>query len=149
MRVLVELHGSIDHFLFGVGELLEHPMVAGNQSQRCFLQAILQRCPRYRRTFNRIGSASQLIHNHQRTFSHMGEHIRDLLHVAAEGGELLLNGLLIADIGEHIIENRQGAALLCRNIAAKLIEQCKQSDRLDGDGLASRIRPADNHRLDL
>ncbi|MPN57157.1 hypothetical protein SDC9_204851 [bioreactor metagenome] len=68
--------------------------------------------------------------------------------MAAEGGELRLYGLLIPDIGEDIVKQGKAAPLLCRKVAAELIEQDKQPNRFDGYRLASGIRTGNDHCLD-
>ncbi|MPM02622.1 hypothetical protein SDC9_48876 [bioreactor metagenome] len=149
MRVLIELHGGIYHLLLGVGKLLEDSMVTGHQSQSRFLQAVLQGCPCYCGTFNRIGTAPKFIQDYQRTPCHVGKYVGNLFHVSAEGGKLSLDGLLVPDIGIDIIKDGQCTALLCGNVSAELVEQGEQSHRLDGYRFSSGIRSADYHSPDV
>ena len=62
-----------------------------------------------------------------------------------EGRQAHLDRLLVADVGEEPVEDGQGGR--CgRRAQARLVEQRRQAERLQRDGLAARVRPADHER---
>ena len=64
-------------------------------------------------------------------------------HVGAEGGERLLDALLVADVGVDGGEDGQAAALVGGDGQAGLGHQAEQADGLEGDGLAAGVGPGD------
>ena len=64
---------------------------------------------------------------------------------AGEGREAHLDRLLVADVGEHLVEDRQ-RRLRRRRAQARLVEQRGEAERLQRDRLAAGVRPADHER---
>ena len=72
--------------------------------------------------------------------------MHDVDHVGREGGQRLLDGLLVADIGKHIVKDRKLRAQQRRNLKSRLHHQRKQADGLEGDGLAAGVGAGHNKR---
>src|SRR5512133_227110 len=68
----------------------------------------------------------------------------DVGDVSAERAERLLNGLLVADVGIDRMEERQLRAALGRDVQSALGHEGKETDGLQGDSFAARIRTRDN-----
>ena len=70
--------------------------------------------PGKRSAFRRVCARSQLVEKHEGAGSGPFQQVDDVSHVAAEGGERLLDALLVADVGEHFFEDRQAAVRIDR-----------------------------------
>ena len=101
-----------------------------------------QGCP-----FGRIRAGAQLIQQYQALGVRRPQDGGDTRHVRAKCAERLLQTLLIADIGEDLVEQRYGAALSCRDVHARLRHQTKQASRLQRNGFAARVRPGDDQQM--
>ena len=65
--------------------------------------------------------------------------------MAGESGKRLLDGLLVADIGEDIVEHRQFRAALGRDVQPALGHHHQQADGFERDGLAAGVRAGDDN----
>ena len=75
--------------------------------------------------FHRIGSAAQLIQQHQRVTMGILNDRDNIGHVGGESTQVLFNTLFISDIREYLFINSQTGTLECRNMKACLPHQCK------------------------
>ena len=66
-----------------------------------------------------------------------------------ERGERLRHGLLVADVGEHVAEDRQPAPGVSRDVEASLVHERQQAQRAERDGLAARVRAGDQERPEV
>ena len=64
-----------------------------------------------------------------------------LPHVRRERRERLLEALLVADVGKHVVEDRELRAFARRHVQAALGHQGEQADRLQGHRLAAGVGP--------
>ena len=63
-----------------------------------------------------------------------------------EGAQALLDALLVADVGEDVLIDRQLGAILGGNVHARLRHQAEQPHRLERDRLAASVRTGnDDH----
>ena len=95
------------------------------------------------RTLFRIGSGAQFIQQHQRL---RGRRARDEINISdvrRESRKILLNGLVVANIGEHGVEHRK-LSPISRHRKSRLRHQRQQADGLECDGLAAGIRSRDD-----
>ena len=76
---------------------------------------------RKRRAFCRIRARSQFVEQHQRAVLTGIQDLHNVLHMCRKGGEILLDALLVADIGENMGEDRQRAAVRSRDMQPALI----------------------------
>src|SRR5437016_767336 len=67
----------------------------------------------------------------------------NVAYVRRECGEILFDGLVVADVGKHRVEDRQ-LRFVCRNGNPRLGHQDKQSNSLEGNRLAAGVRSADD-----
>ena len=93
---------------------------------------------RERSTFLRIGSRAQFIQQHKGPGSRSTRDEVDIGDMGGEGGEILLDRLIIADIGEHGIEDGQ-FCMVSGHGKARLRHQCEKSDGLQRNGLATSV----------
>ena len=62
----------------------------------------------------------------------------------AERGQRAFDALFVADVREHRAEQRKPRAFGGRNGKPRLVEQAEQGERLERDGLSTRVRPGDD-----
>ena len=97
-----------------------------------------------RRALGRVGAGAELIEEDERAVVALIEDADDIRHVRGEGGEALLDALLIADVCHDLLEHGQARAVRCRNVQAALRHHGEQADRLERDGFAAGIRAGDD-----
>ena len=107
----VELHVGVLQARMGVGEGLHFTVMGGHHGRDTTLHQAGKDGLGEGGTLQGVGAGAQLIEQHQAIGRHGLEDLDDVAHVRAEGGERLLDALLIADIREHALEDREGGAL--------------------------------------
>ena len=75
------------------------------------------------------------------------ENADDVRHVRREGGEALLDALLIADVGHDLLKDRETRAVGGGDMQTALRHDGEQADRLERDGLAAGVRAGDDERV--
>ena len=96
-----------------------------------------------------VGARAQLVEEHQRTAVADGDNLDNVLHVAGESGQGLLNGLLVADISQHCVEHADKAPVVRRDMQAALRHQGQQADGLQGDRLAAGVGTGDDQGVEV
>ena len=66
-----------------------------------------------------------------------------------EGGERLLDGLLIADVRQHTLEHGDRTAVVSRNVQAAFRHQGQKAQCFQRDGLAAGIRAGDDEGVKI
>ena len=99
-----------------------------------------------RRALGRVGARAQLVKEHERIRRDLREDAYDVRHVSGEGRKRLLDGLFVADVGEHVVKDCQLRAMLRRHLQAGLRHQRKQTGGLERHGLAAGVRAGDDQR---
>ncbi len=99
-----------------------------------------------RRAFGRVSARAKLVKEHKVVFAHRFHDGDNIGHVRGEGGQGLLDGLLIADIGKDILKHGKLRAQCAGDMKAGLRHQRQQADGLERDGLAARIGAGDDER---
>ena len=66
-----------------------------------------------------------------------------------EGGKRLLDGLLVADVGENLLVDVDGAAVVGRDMQTALGHEREQADGLECDGLAAGVGAGDDERVKI
>ena len=79
-------------------------------------------------TLCRVRAGTQLVKQDQGVFLAGVKDLDNVLHVCRKGGEVLLNALLIPDIGENVRKNRQCTAVRRRDMQPALVHCRKQSN---------------------
>ena len=98
---------------------------------------------RQRRSFFRIGGRAQFIQQHQRVCRRGARDEVDIGDVGGERRKILLDGLVVADIGQHRIEHRQLGAVRGDGNAG-LRHQGQQANRFQGHGFSAGVRAGDD-----
>ena len=92
------------------------------------------------RAFFRIGGGAQLVEDHERSRSRRPRDEVDIGDVRGKSRKVLLDRLVVADIGQHGVEDREFRRVR-RHGQARLRHQRQQADGLQCNRLASRVRP--------
>ena len=100
--------------------------------------------PAQRGPFGRVGARAQLVEQDERLRGRPGQDLADPPDVRREGRERLLEALLVADVGEDVVEDGELRALGGRDVQAGLGHDREQADGLQGDRLAAGVRPGDD-----
>ena len=75
-----------------------------------------------------------------------GDHVG---HVGREGTQVLLNALLVSDIGKYFLKNSQFRTVKGRNVQARLSHQGKQTDGFNRNGLTAGVRSCHNQQIEI
>ena len=67
-----------------------------------------------------VGTSPQLVEQDQRARSCLGQNLPDSSHVRRECRERLLQALLVANVGQDVIEDRKLRAVAGRHVQARL-----------------------------
>ena len=146
--LLVEAHGAVDHALGGSAVDLQRHQVRGDQREGAGRAEVLHDGHAQRAALFGIGGRAQLVQQHQRIRRHIQRHLADVGDVRRKGAEVFLDGLVVADIGQHLLEERElgfGGGHRQR----RLRHQAEQPDGLQRHGLAAGVGAADQQRAAL
>ena len=80
------------------------------------------------RTLRRVGTGTKLVQKHQRVGHGKLKDAGDLLHMTGEGGQALLDALLIADVHEEFVEDTDLTALIRRDGGSRTVPS-RKADR--------------------
>ena len=109
-----------------------------------FREEMQQYRPRQCRAFGGVGAGAEFIQQYHAFIRRLVNNAADIGDMPAEGGERLFNTLLIADIDENTVEDRNQALFRGRNGNAGQRHQAEQADGFQCDGFATGIG-AGNH----
>ena len=96
------------------------------------------------RALHRVRAGSQLVEQHQAVAVRLLQNLHDVHHVGGEGGEALLDALLVADVRQHPLIYGHGAAVRRRDVEAALGHQRQQPQGFEGHGLAAGVGAGDH-----
>ncbi len=120
-------------------------MVVTVRAARC--DELAEQCAGERRALDRVGAGGDLVEQHERPRRRRLEDVHEIAEVSREGRERRRDGLLVADVGQHVGEDRQTRAL-GRDVQAALVQQRAQPERLQRDRLAARVGSAEHEHPD-
>ena len=140
---LIELHGGVDDAGSAGGVGLQAVVVRGGERQRAAASELLEQSDGERGSLFGRGAGAHFIDQNQRAISGALEHRFEVQHVRGKRGQVRGDRLLIADIGEYAIEDRQlGALGGHRNRGLR--RERGEADGFERDGFATSVRPADD-----
>ena len=135
-----------------VFEGLEFTEVGGGNREPSPIRKSLQQSRGQGRSLAGIRSSTHLIQQHQGRRTTALQRLKnapDALHVAAEGGQALLKGLLISDVRQHLGTPGQGGLPRTGQKHAGACHQCSEANAFQGDRFATGVRPGDRHHPQL
>ena len=101
---------------------------------------------RQRRALGRVGARAQFVEERERFFRHPAHDGNDIHHVRGERRKRLLDRLLVADIGENLIEYRKLRPQIGRHLQARHRHEREQADGFERNGFAARVRAGNDKR---
>ena len=100
-----------------------------------------------RRALRRIRARTELVDETQAVPVRAPENIDNVGHVRGEGGQILLDALLIPDVGEDLPEHRDLAPVSRRDVQTCHPHELQQADRLERHRLAAGVRSGDDDHV--
>ena len=145
----VELTAGILHPLSGHSVELQLGVMGRCAHLHAQRAALLNDGLGQRRTLHRVGAGPQLVVECQRPVIRLVQDIHHIGHMGGEGGKGLLDGLLVADIGQHLGEHGKIAVVPHRDMQAALGHCDQQSGGLQRHRLAAGVGPGDHQGVEL
>ena len=134
---------AIHHSRRSRRENFQRRVMCGNNRDASYAQKMISNGHRQRRAFFRIGRRPQLIQQHQRPRRRRPRNEINIGDVRRKRRKILLDRLIIADVGQHRIKHRRFHPRR-RNRNPRLRHQRQQPRGLQPHGLAARVRPRNN-----
>ena len=90
-----------------------------------------------------VGTGAEFVDQEQGAVVARAQELRHLLQPVGVGGQVIFDGLVVADVGEDVFEQTHRARRMHRHQQPALEHELEQADRLQGDALSSGIGPRD------
>ena len=145
MRVGVEARRRVGDALGRARPLLQLRVVRRHDREPRLLREPREQRLRECGSLDGIGAGGELVDEHERSLPRRAQDRDQVGNVPGEGREAHLDRLPVADVCEHLVEDRQRNRLR-RRAEAGLVEQRRQADRLQRHRLAAGVRAADHER---
>ena len=143
----IELAAGVDDALGPHGVGLELGVVGGRQGPDLSDMAEIEDGDGERRALGGVGAGSQLVKEAEALAVDPAEDVHDGLHVGGEGGQALLDALLVSDVGVDIPEEGELASVAGRDMEAGHAHELEEADGLEGDGLAAGVGTRDDDHV--
>ena len=121
--------------------------MGGGGDQRPFGAGVLDDGDGQRRALHRVGTGSQLIKQDQAVVVRLPQNFHGVGHVGGEGGQALLNGLLVADVRQNPVKHPHGGATVGGNMQAALRHQAQKPQGFQRHRLAAGVGAGDHQRV--
>ena len=96
------------------------------------------------RALHRVGTGAKLVEQDEAMAVRLPQNRHYISHMCRESGQILFNALLIADVRQHPLVDRNGTLVRRRDVETALGHQRQQAKGLEGDGLAAGIGASDD-----
>ena len=143
-RARFQVHAGVNHprlFLHVAGHA---PVVSGGDGQDAVLTEVSQNGLSQGRAFLRVGAGAQFVNQHQGIGGDLLQNRPQVLDVRAEGGQGLLDALLVADVGVDTVQQGE-FGLFGGYVQPGMGHQRQQADRFEGYRLAPGVGAGDDH----
>ena len=144
----IKLAACVLHSRSGQSVHLQLAVVGGGHGPDPPPVEAVQDCDGQSRPFRGISPGAQLVKEHQGMFIHVPEEGDDVGHMRRKSTQALLNALLVPDVGEHIVEHRQLAAVQGGDMKPGLSHQGEKAHRLKGHRLPAGIGTGDDQKIE-
>ena len=121
--------------------------MGGGRRQRALAPHILDDGDGQRRALHRVGARPQLVEQDQALLIRQLQYLHCVGHMRREGGQALLDALLVAHVRQHPVEHLHGALVAGGDVQAALGHQAQQPQRFQRDGLAAGVGAGDDQRV--
>ena len=143
----IELTARIAHTVGVQRIFLQFGIMRGRGAQAVQLAEFLQNGDGKRRTLHGVGARAKLIDENQCARLRTRQNAHDIDHVGGEGGEGLLDALLVPDIRPYSGEDTHAGIPPCGNVQTGLEHHGKQTQCFQSHGLAARVGSRDDHGI--
>ena len=140
----IEAHAAVAHVRRGRREELQFRTMRGDDPARAVRQEVFDERDAERGARPRLGSARDLVDEHERTFARRLHDRPQAPQVRGKGRGVLRDRLLVADIAAHVREISDRGPLSGGELHAAVRHRHEESDQLQRDRLAAHVRPADH-----
>ena len=141
--VVIEAHGGVEHSRRVCRIYLEGGVVRGDDADACGTAEVVGDGHRQRGALFGIGGRAQLVQQNQRLRGRLVRDEIDVGNMRRKRRKVLLDGLVVANVGEHAIEDGHLGALGGKR-NTRLRHQRQQPDRLERHGFAAGVGAADD-----
>ncbi len=135
----VELDGGVFEELRFVGVVFQRTMMGGHHRRCPDPLDLIENGHRQCGAFLGVGAGAELVEEHQTPPARVIENVGDGRHVTGERGKRLFEGLLVADIRENIVEERERASFIGRDLHAELVHEGEEAGGLQRNGLTPGV----------
>ena len=146
-RLHIELTAGVLYPRRGHGKGLQLRVMGGGRRQRALAPHILDDGDGQRRALHRVGARPQLVEQDQALLIRQLQYLHCVGHVRREGGQALLDALLVAHVRQHPVEHLHGALVAGGDVQAALGHQAQQPQGFQRHGLAAGIGAGDDQRV--
>ena len=147
-RLHVELTAGVLHPRRGHGEGLQLRVVGGGGGERPLAPHVLDDGDGQRRALHRVSARAQLVKEDQTPVVRLLQYLHRIGHVGREGGQALLDALLIAHIRQNAVEHLHGALVSGGDVQPALGHQTQKPDGFQRHRLAAGVGPGDDQRVE-
>ena len=148
-RGYVKLTASILYTGGMDGISLQLGIVGGGANACPLATQTLQNRHRQCRTLYRVGTGTQLIQQHHSALLRLAQDANDVGHVSREGGQGLLDGLLVADVHQNAREHRHLTVVPHRDQQTALGHQSEQTQCFQRNGFTTGVRTGNHQGVKL
>ena len=145
----IEFHGGVLHPIPGQGEGLDLAVVSGGHGPAALGLEPLQDGLGESRALQGVRARAQLVKKDQRVLVRLLDDGHQVGHMGAEGGQALLDGLLVADVRKDLIEDGYLAPFLRRQEQAAHGHEGKETHGLQCHRLAAGIGAGDDEGVEV
>ena len=145
----IELTTGVHHAGSLQREDLHLGIVGSGHDQGALDTQLLDDAHRQRRALGGVGARAQLVQQDQGVFVGVVQNAGDLFHVAREGGQALLDALLVADVHQILTEHADGALLMSRDQQAVLCHGAQKARGFQGNGFTAGVGAGDDQGVVL
>ena len=100
-------------------------------------------------TLDGVRTGPQLVKEDQAALVRLLQNLHDVHHVGGEGGEALLDALLVPDVRQHPVVDADGAAVVRRDVEAALGHEGQQPQGLQAHRLTAGVGAGDDQGVEL
>ena len=148
MRLGVDARSRVRGSLGRARPLLQLRVVRSDDGQPRLARELREHGLRERGAFGGVGPRRELVYEHERAPGRRPQDRDDVRDVRRERREAHRDRLLIADVGEQAVEHGQHRTRRGRP-QPRLMQERRDTERLQGDGLPAGVRAADDERAQV
>ena len=140
----VEEHGAVEDARMGVGHEFEVGEVGSNNAESAAAVEFFEDGLGYGATGAGFGAAAEFVEEEECPLPCTLQHLLHVLQVGGVGAEVVVDGLLVADVDEEVVEDAEFGGFAAGDEEAALEHILDESDGLEADGFAACVGAGDD-----